>query len=126
MAISFEGGLTCAIGVTDIDRSIEWYQRVLGLDLLYRQDEISWCELKTPVERVTIGLSQVEQAGGGGGATLTFGVEDIDAAKNALDSHDVRQDGAIRDIPGLVRLLTFYDPDENALMFYQMEDSQDG
>ena len=23
------------------------------------------------------------------------------------------------DIPGMVRLLTFYDPDDNALMFYQ-------
>ena len=28
-------------------------------------------------------------------------------------------DGDIRDIPGMVRLLTFYDPDDNALMLYQ-------
>ena len=80
---------------------------------------MAWCELKTGVERVNLGLSQVEEAGGRGGATLTFGVEDIEAAKVELDSRGIRQDGPIRDIPGLVRLLTFYDPDDNALMLYQ-------
>lgn len=119
MAIDYDGGLTCSIGVTSLDRSIPWYQDVLGMTLLYRMDEIAWCELSTAVAKVNVGLSQVEEAGGKGGATLTFGVADIEAAKAALDAHDVRQDGPIRDIPDMVRLLTFYDPDDNALMFYQ-------
>src|SRR5688572_6092149 len=124
MAIRYDGGLTCALGVTDLDRSIAWYRDILGFELLYRSEDIAWCELKTGVERVNVGLSQVEEAGGKGGATLTFGVEDIEAAKAELDSRSVRQDGPIRDIPGLVRLLTFYDPDDNALMLY--EDLQGG
>jgi catechol 2,3-dioxygenase-like lactoylglutathione lyase family enzyme len=119
MAIRYDGGLTCAIGVSDLDRSVAWYRDTLGFELLYRLDEEAWCELETGVERVNLGLSQVEEAGGKGGATLTFGVEDIEAAKAELDSSGVRQDGPIRDIPGLVRLLTFYDPDDNALMLYQ-------
>jgi catechol 2,3-dioxygenase-like lactoylglutathione lyase family enzyme len=119
MAIRYDGGLTCALGVTDLDRSIAWYRDVLGFELLYRSEDIAWCELKTGVERVNVGLSQVEEAGGKGGATLTFGVEDIEAAKAELDSLSVRQDGPIRDIPELVRLLTFYDPDDNALMLYE-------
>jgi predicted enzyme related to lactoylglutathione lyase len=119
MAIDYDGGLTCSIGVTSLDRSIPWYADVLGMTLLYRMDEIAWCELSTGVERVNVGLSQVEEAGGKGGATLTFGVADIEAAKAELDRHGVRQDGPIRDIPDMVRLLTFYDPDDNALMFYQ-------
>ncbi len=117
--MKFDGGLTCAMAVTDLDRSIAWYRDVLGFDLLYRLEDNAWCELKTAVERVNVGLSQVEEAGGKGGATLTFGVEDIEAAKAELDSRGVRQDGPIRDIPGLVRLLTFYDPDDNALMLYE-------
>lgn len=119
MAIRYDGGLTCALGVSDLDRSIAWYRDVLGFELLYRMDDNAWCEMKTGVERVNVGLSQVEDAGGKGGATLTFGVEDIEAAKAELDSRSVRQDGPIREIPGLVRLLTFYDPDDNALMLYQ-------
>lgn len=119
MAVEFDGGLTCSMGVTDLDRSIGWYRDVLGLKLLYRREDIAWCEFQTAVERVSVGLSQVEQPGGKGGATLTFGVRDIDAAKAELDRSGVRQDGEIQEIPGLVRLLTFFDPDDNALMFYE-------
>ncbi|MCA1198041.1 VOC family protein [Sphingomonas sp. R647] len=118
-AISYDGGLTCALSVTSLDRSIPWYENVLGMTLMYRMDEIAWCELTSSVARVSVGLSQVESAGGPGGATLTFGVTDLDTAKAALDAAGVRQDGPINEIPGMVRLLTFYDPDGNALMFYQ-------
>ena len=119
MAIDYDGGLTCSCGVSSLDRSIPWYRDVLGFELLYRMEQIAWCELKTSVVRVNIGLSEVEEPGGKGGATLTFGVTDIEAAKAELDRHGVRQDGGIQDIPDMVRLLTFYDPDDNALMFYQ-------
>ena len=119
MAMAYDGGLTCSLGVTDLDRSIEWYTSVLGMTLLYRREDIGWCELSSAVVKVNVGLSEVEAAGGRGGATLTFGVIDIEAAKASLDAAGVRQDGPIRDIPDLVRLLTFYDPDDNALMLYQ-------
>ena len=119
MAIDYDGGLTCALGVTNLDRSIAWYRDVLGFELLYKSDDIAWCELKTGVARVNVGLSERREAGGAGGATLTFGVVDLEAAKAELDGKDVRQDGDIMDIPGLVRLLTFFDPDDNALMFYE-------
>jgi predicted enzyme related to lactoylglutathione lyase len=119
MSIGYDGGLTCGMGVTSLDRSIPWYRDVLGFTLLYRRDDIAWCELSTGVDKVNVGLSQNEEAGGKGGATLTFGVTDLDAAKAALDRHGVRQDGPIQEIPEMVRLLTFYDPDDNALMFYQ-------
>ncbi len=118
-AISYDGGLTCSIRVKSLDRAIPWYRDVLGMTLLYRMDAIAWCELASPTRRVNVGLGESEEVVPGGGATLTFGVTDIDAAKAALDAAGVRQDGPIRDIPGMVRLLTFYDPDGNALMFYQ-------
>lgn len=117
--LSYDGGLTCSLRVTDLDRSIAWYADKLGFSLLYRADEIGWCELSTGVARVNIGLSESQEAGGAGGATLTFGVTNIEAAKAAMDAAGVRQDGPIQDIPGLVRLLTIFDPDDNALMLYQ-------
>jgi catechol 2,3-dioxygenase-like lactoylglutathione lyase family enzyme len=81
------------VRVSSLDASIAWYRHVLGFDLVYRLEQIAWCELKTGVARVNIGLSEVEAPGGKGGATLTFGVADIDAAKAELDRHNVRQDG---------------------------------
>ena len=119
MGLNYDGGLTCSIGVTDLERSLAWYRDVLGFELLYKRDDIAWCELRTAVARVNVGLSQVESAGGPGGATMTFGVTDIEAAKAQLDEAGVLQDGPIQDIPGLVRLVTLYDPDGTALMLYQ-------
>jgi catechol 2,3-dioxygenase-like lactoylglutathione lyase family enzyme len=117
--LGFDGGLTAALGVTDIERSIAWYRDVLGFEPLYHLEEMGWCELRSPVERVNLGLSQREKAGGAGGAVLTFGVRDIDAARTRLEARQVRFDGPTQTIPGMVRLATFFDPDDNALMLYQ-------
>jgi predicted enzyme related to lactoylglutathione lyase len=121
MTIAYRPELTCSMGVTNLDRSIAWYGVVLGCTLLYRVEEIGWCELATAMPGVNIGLGLREQVSPDGGATNVFEVEDIIAAKAHLDLHQVRQDGDIQHIPGLVRLLTFFDPDGNAFMFSQSE-----
>ena len=76
-------------------------------------------EFSTPVSRAAVGLAEGEQPAPGGGATLTFGTADIHVVKTALDAARVRQDGNVQEIPGMVRLLTFYDSDWNALVFYE-------
>lgn len=116
MALDYVPEMTGSLGVTDMERSIRWYQKVLGFKLLYRADDIGWCELSTDVPGVNIGLSQNETVPHGGGATNVWGVTDINAAKAHLDEHQVRQDSDIQHIPGLVKLITFYDPDGNAMM----------
>lgn len=121
MALQIGSELTCSMGVRDMTASIAWYERVMLCKLLYRADEIGWCELATPMAGVNIGLSQVEAVAQGGGATNVFEVADIVAAKTHLDAEGVRQDGDIQHIPGLVKLITFYDPDGNAFMFSQSE-----
>lgn len=118
-AISYDGGLTCALGVRDLDAAIDWYTGMLGFQLLYRLEDLGWCELRSPVKRVNVGLSEVEQLHPEGGATLTFGVLDIDASRAELETQGVRFDGPTREIDGMVKLATFYDPDGNTLMFYQ-------
>lgn len=117
--IQYDGGLTVSMPVSDLDKSIDWYQNVLGFELQYRMDEIGWCEVVSPVAKVNVGLSVVEKPNPGG-ATPTFGVEDINAARQSLDKHGVRIDGDVVKIENMVNLLTFYDPDDNALMFYQV------
>jgi predicted enzyme related to lactoylglutathione lyase len=119
MALDFQQEMTASMGVTDLDRAIAWYGDVLGFELLYRVDEIGWCEMKTHMAGVIVGLSQNQEVKQGGGATNVWTVTDIDAAKAHLDAHNVKQDGDIQHIPDMVKLLTFYDPDGNAMMFAQ-------
>lgn len=107
------------MGVINLDAAIAWYQKVLGFELLYRADEIGWCEMSTSVPGVSVGLSQNEKVVLGGGATNVWGVQDIHAAKAHLDRHGVKQDGEIQHIEGMVKLITFYDPDGNTMMLSQ-------
>jgi catechol 2,3-dioxygenase-like lactoylglutathione lyase family enzyme len=116
--IQYNGGLTVSLPVSDLDAAIDWYQKILGFELQYRLDDLGWCELISPVAKVNVGLSVVESPNPGG-ATPTFGVQDMNAAKASLEENGVRIDGDIVTIEGMVSLLTFYDQDDNSLMLFQ-------
>lgn len=118
-SIEYDSTVTLAIQVSDIDASIAWYTSVLGLELMYKVDEIGWCEMSTATKGLQIGLSQVENAKGSHGCVPTLGIVDIDAARAAMEAEDVRFDGPTQTIDGLVKLATFFDPDGNPFMLAQ-------
>jgi predicted enzyme related to lactoylglutathione lyase len=117
--LDYNRTLTCAIAVGNLKQALDWYQSVLGFEIDYRMDEMGWAELSTPVPGVTVGLSEVENPQVKGGATLVFGVRDIEAAKQRLETRKVRFDGDVMTIEGMVKLATFYDPDGNKFMLSQ-------
>jgi len=117
--IGFDGGLTCVIAVSDLSTAKRWYQEVLGFELLFELPDQQFCELATPVDRVTVGLSQVSDFKTGTGTTLTFGVKDIEVARARLERRGVRFDGPTEEIPGIVKLASLFDPDNNRLMLYE-------
>ncbi len=51
---------------------------------------------------------------------------DIDVARKHLESHGVRFDGDTREIEGMVKLATFYDPDGNSFMLAESEMPEQG
>lgn len=119
-AIKFDGTLTCPVECSDMAKSIAWYKEMLGFEVIYRLDDMGWCEITSPVANVTVGLSEVEMPNpGAGGVTLTFGVKDIDKARADLEGKGVRFDGPTQTIPEMVKLATFFDRDGNKLMFSQ-------
>jgi catechol 2,3-dioxygenase-like lactoylglutathione lyase family enzyme len=84
--IEFRGTLVCSINVSDLDRSVRWYRDGLGFEEIYRMDDYGWCEMRSPINGVTIGLQRAESGFGPGGATLSFTVADIEAARKHLQS----------------------------------------
>ena len=123
-AMRYSGALTCAVGVSDFARSIAWYRDVLGFEPMYSLDDMAWAELVTPIPGVTLGVGQTEQVHPEGGATLTFGVVDIDATRARLESLGVRFDGETSNVGEMVRLATFYDPDGNTFMLAEVLDDK--
>lgn len=123
-SIGYDGNLTASLGVSNLDKSIAWYQDMLGFELVYKMDDMGWCELKTEMNGFTVGLSVREETKQGGGATLVFGVKDVAKARAELEAKDVRFDGETQVIPDMVSLATFFDPDGNQLMF--AEDTSKG
>lgn len=117
--IDYGSTLVCALDVSDFDRSLEWYRDALGFDLEYRLDDFGWGEMKTHLPGVNLGIGQVEEPKTDGGATLTFTVKDVEAARAHLESLGTRFDGETRLVADMVYLVTFYDPDGNSFMLAQ-------
>ncbi len=116
--LGYDGTLNCVMSVSDLDRSIAWYEGVLGFSLLYRMEGMTWCELATETPGVNVGLGQSETVEQGGGA-LSLGVKDIESARAFIEARGVVFDGPTMDIEGMVKLAMFKDPDGNALMLFQ-------
>jgi len=112
-------GLTVVYPVRDRKATTKWYLDNLGFELVWDSDEIGFCELQSPIKEVFVGLSDVESPKVDGGATLTWGVDDIAAVRARLEAAGVKFDGATREHPGVVKLATFFDPDGNHLMLYE-------
>ncbi|MEM6999168.1 MAG: VOC family protein [Pseudomonadota bacterium] len=112
----YKGDITLSSSVRDLDTSIAWFQEILGFELVFRVDEAGWAELTSPTSGVTIGLGVSDEVDSSGGTTPVFGVTDIEAACAELAAKGVQFDGQIEEVPGMVKLATFADPDGNAYM----------
>ena len=112
----YNENLTISIGVSDMEKAIEWYGEVLGLELVYKLER---ARLVRDVDRheARDDRARADRGGQARAAPLpTFGVKDIDASRKHLESHDVRFDGDTYEIEGMVKLCMFYDPDGNSYM----------
>jgi CreA protein len=118
--LDYVGEVHCDLRVDDLDAAIGWYTEMLGFEVIHHLRDMGWAELRSPVPGVRVGLTEVEQMPApGGGAVLTFGVENVDAARAVLEERGVAFDGETGQIDGWVRLATLFDPSGNALMLYQ-------
>ncbi len=109
--------ITIAMSVTDRAATAAWFKEHLGFEQIFAVDEAGWTELATNTPGVTIGLGDSEEVSPAS-TTPVFGVADFDAAHAALAAAGVMLDDTM-EIEGMVKLVTFYDPDGNPLMIAQ-------
>jgi catechol 2,3-dioxygenase-like lactoylglutathione lyase family enzyme len=108
----FTGIDTVFYQVCSMDRAIDFYGGVLGLELLRREGN-DWAELDAGA--LTIALSgELATRPHSGGATVVLATDDLDQVAHRLAEHDVQR-GSIEDM-GNARMLQFFDPDGNEII----------
>lgn len=107
-----------AFPVSDLAASKAWYERVLGAKVVYEVPEQRWCEISTPAAGTLIGLHEQAGAAAGPANALGMGVVDMAAARAHLVANGVKLEQDVFEIPGIVKLLYFLDPDGNRMWFY--------
>lgn len=107
--------------VVDWSASVEWYTRVLGLELVYKEDDDQWCQLRFPEGDTTLALH-----GGASSHTRTgnrcipdIQVTDLAETVRELKRRGVEFLGEIRGGDEGFRIATFVDPEGNELQLYE-------
>jgi catechol 2,3-dioxygenase-like lactoylglutathione lyase family enzyme len=101
---------------TDMDRSVAFYGDVLGLPLIQRAGN-EWARFRAGDVGLALHATDGPEVPPGG--TVVFAVDDLDAARAALEARGVRFDGHEAEVAGFARFSTFHDPDGNPLQLIE-------
>lgn len=98
----------------DMDRAVKFYRDVLGLELLRREGS-SWAEFEAGTIRLGLHGALEGRPVEAGGATAVFEVDDLDAARAALEEKGVELLDHMGEVEGYARFASFLDPDGNTV-----------
>ena len=103
------------LNVSSLDKSIAFYEQVLGFKTVERRDDLKFAHVETNVPGLQLGLGEGGTLKGTGAVVINFSVADVAAARTRLESRGVVFNGPTQIIPGKVALAGFRDPDGNQL-----------
>jgi len=101
--------------VEDIEKAKKFYGDVLGLKKTFEMS--GWVMFSHADDGPSIGLTEMPK-NGETGATVVLRVPDIEIAKKQLSDSGVTFDNQ-EEVPGIVRLASFRDPEGNRLQIMQ-------
>lgn len=114
-AVEYQDAVLVQLAVADLDRAVRFYTEVLNLELELRNEALGWARVKPGLAGLTIGLGRQDEVEGSGTVSINLAVADLDGARATLEARGVVFDGPTQEIPGVVRLAAFRDPDGNRL-----------
>lgn len=106
--------VTVGVPTTDLQRSVQWYQRVFELGRADLEPSEGVVEFKLGTVWLRLGP---DGHGSPGGFVLRFEVADVSAERARLAGMGVQTSG-LRQVEGLLEYFDFTDPDGNRLSLY--------
>lgn len=113
--LKYKPEVTLQIGVASLDRSIKFYVDVLGFRLTERRDDLKFAHIATNVPGLELGLSEMPSPAPSTSVVVNISVDDVAAARAALEAKGVKFPRPTQVIPGKVALAEFADPDGHRL-----------
>ncbi|MFD0586548.1 VOC family protein [Paenibacillus sp. GCM10027627] len=111
----YKPGFTIWYDVADLDRSIAFFTEKLQFELVFHDVEGGMVIVGTNTKDCTIGFSQSERVIPSTSSSV-FEVANIEKAVQDLSAKGVSFVGEIEEVPGMVKLATFVDPDGHNYM----------
>lgn len=114
------------IVVNDIKKAIDFYTKVVGLELLEFDETYFWAELGGKNKGTRLGIAQKQPEQGccgiepGQNAMMTFNVDNIESSVADLTKKGAKLLGDIQEVPGHVKLQTLQDLDGNHMQIVQV------
>ncbi len=105
---------------TDMERSVKFYEDVVGLPLV-RRDDGNWAVFDAgPVSLALHGAIEGRPFISGG-ATAVFKGEDLDEARVALEGRGAEFEEHVGEVQGFARFASFRDPDGNVVQIIEYQ-----
>lgn len=111
------------IVVKDIKAAVKYYTEVVGLQLMEVNEEYGWAELEGHDGGTRLGIAQENLAHGekaGLNAVVTFTVDNINKAKEAMVQKGAKCEGEVIEVPGHVKMQTMRDNDGNRFQICEL------
>jgi predicted enzyme related to lactoylglutathione lyase len=115
--IEYRQEVTLQLAVSSLDRSVTFYEEVLGFKVTARRDDLRFAHVATNVPGLELGLSEVPAPAVSRGVVINISVTNLEGSRAALEARGVRFVGPTQVIPGKVALAEFADPDGHRLRF---------
>lgn len=99
--------------VDNLDKSVEFFTKVVGLKVREKNDMFGWAELIAD-DGAALGLAEMsDPLPPGSNAVITITVDDLEKAKAEMSEKGAKMHGDVVEVPGHVKMQLFTDPDNN-------------
>lgn len=111
----------CSIIVSDVKKSTKFFTDIIGLKIQKSAPEYGWFELSTKENGALLGIGQSSDPAErpGTNALISFYVDNLEDTKKELESKGVKFITEIIEIPNMVKMAVFIDPDGNRFFLTQ-------